>query len=131
VGPESAGLNCGDIFQTIFENAVAPTTRGQLTVCYLVWVSLFLTINIVWDIRTPRTPPFHLAGMKDKVPVAYDAATFCSSILIIAALVNESVRALDRDVTIPLVIAAFSGFLRAVPALCPYSREAADQVGKI
>lgn len=61
--------------------------------------------------------------MRDKVTVAYDAATFCSSILIISALISPTVRAISKDTTIPLIIAAVSGILRALPALCPYKHE--------
>lgn len=87
---------------------------------YFVWIAVFLLTNVVWDIRTKRTPVFHLDRLKDKSDVVYNAVAFCSSLLILVALVSPTVQGLGKDTTVPIILAGFSGLLRALPALCPY-----------
>lgn len=87
---------------------------------YFVWIAIFLGVNIVWDIQTRRTPKFHLDRLKDKYDVVYNAIAFCSSLLILVSLVSPTVQKLGKDTTVPLILAGFSGLLRALPALCPY-----------
>ncbi len=100
-----------------------PPDSQHVVIYYLFWLVLFLSINVFWDIRTQKTPPFHLDHLKEKVPVLYDAATFCSSLLIITGMASHSVQALARDTTLPLLLAGFSGLLRSLPVLCPYKPE--------
>lgn len=87
---------------------------------YFVWISVFLLVNVVWDINSPRTPPFHLHRMTEKYDVVYNAATFCSGLLILVALVSPTVAKLGKDTTVPLILAGIASLLRAVPAICPY-----------
>lgn len=100
-----------------------PPDTQHVVIYYLFWLLLFLVVNILWDIRTDKTPPFHLDHLKDKVGVLYEAATFCSSLLIITGMASHSVQALARDTTLPLLLAGISGLLRSVPVLCPYKSD--------
>ena len=110
----------GEWFWWAMSYVVLPSDTAKLTIYYLFWMSLFIAINTIWDIWTPKTPKFHIAVMKDKQTVLYDAATFCSSLLIITAIASPTVRQISKDTTLPLLIAGASGLLRTIPALCPY-----------
>jgi hypothetical protein len=63
-----------DFWDLALANTFTPSDQGQLAVCFLFWVGLFLVVNVGWDIGTPKTPKFHIARMKDKVSVVYDGA---------------------------------------------------------
>jgi len=104
-----------------------PGTTSQLTVYYLFWILAFLLINTIWDIQSDKTPPFHIAMLKEKHGVLYNASTFCSSLLIITAIVSPTVRQIAKDTTLPLILAGVAGILRAVPALCPYDYKPATK----
>jgi hypothetical protein len=52
--------------------------------------------------------------MKDKGEILYNASTFRSSLLILTSL------QLAKGTTVPLILAGFSGLIRAIPAFCPY-----------
>jgi hypothetical protein len=97
-----------------------PPDSEHVCVYYLFWLALFLVINVFWDAKTDKTPPFHLDLLKTKVNILYDAATFCSSLLIVTGLISNSVKALSHDTMLPLLIAGISGVLRSLPAVCPY-----------
>lgn len=109
-----------DWFWVIFNYVFLPGTTAQVTVYYLIWMGAFIFINTIWDICTKKTDPFHLAKMKDKTNVVYNASTFCSSLLIITAFLSPTVQQIAKDTTLPLLIAGVSGLLRSIPALCPY-----------
>lgn len=82
-----------------------------------------MIVNVIWDIKTDRTPPFHLDRFKEKYDVVYNAATFCSGLLLLVGLVSPTVQALAKDTTVPLILAGSTSLLRAVPALCPYKSD--------
>jgi hypothetical protein len=97
-----------------------PSDVGEMAGFYFVWMAFFLVVNVIWDIRTQRTPPFHMDRFKEKYDVVYNAATFCSGLLILVGLVSPTVRQLAKDTTVPLILAGFASLLRALPAICPY-----------
>ena len=109
-----------DWFWSALSYVFLPDDASHLTVYYLIWMGFFVGINTIWDILTPKTDSFHLSKMKDKVTVLHDAVSFCSSALIITAIMSPTVRQVAKDTTIPLVLAGASGILRSLPALCPY-----------
>ena len=109
----TASLILGDLF--------FPTDITSLTICYLAWITCFVTVNIVWDVYSDRTPPFHISHLRDKVSVLHSAAAFSSSLLIIISLVNPAVDKIARDTIVPLVLAALAGMFMTLPAVCPYS----------
>jgi hypothetical protein len=95
----------------------------QLTSCYLVWVVPYAAINIIWDICSRRTERFHLSKMQTKMAVLHSAASLCSSVLIICALLSKSIEQLSEETAVPLVLASLSGILQAFSGLCPYELE--------
>ena len=108
------------MFASILPFVLTPANPADLAVFYLFWISLFLGVNVAWDIATSRTPEFHLDRLKEKGDVLFSAASFCSSLLIIVSFLSMSVQQLSRDTMIPLILAGFSGLIRAFPAICPY-----------
>lgn len=70
-------------------------------------------------IATKRTASFHMDRFKDKGDVLFSASSFCSALLILTGMSPE-VQQLGKDTLVPLVLAGFSGLIRALPALCPY-----------
>lgn len=108
----------------ILDYTLTPSDTGHLTVYYLFWIVLFVSVNTIWDIRTKKTPTFHLAKLREKADVLHHAATFCSSLLIITALISPAVGHLATETAIPMILAGGSGILRAIPALCPYEAQA-------
>jgi hypothetical protein len=109
-----------DLFSSLVTYLFLPSNTGEMSVCYFVWISFFLIVNVAWDIKSRRTPTFHLDRFKDKGDVLFSASAFCSSILILGGLLSPRVQELAKDTTVPLILAGFSGLVRAIPALCPY-----------
>lgn len=99
---------------------VAPQTAADLPVFYLFWVLLYLTINIVWDVRTAQTPAFHLSHLGLKTPVAFNAASFASSLLILIGLVDKDVMKVAGDTLLPIMLAGLSGIFFGLSEICPY-----------
>lgn len=97
-----------------------PSDVGEMAGFYFVWTFLFLAINVGWDIKSNRTPPFHLERFKEKYDVVFNAATFCSGLLILVGLVSPTVGKLSQNTIVPLILAGFASLLRAIPAICPY-----------
>lgn len=97
-----------------------PSSSSDLGVFYLVWITLFLAIHIIWDWRSKLTPTFHLKRLEEKFGVLFSAASFASSAIIVLSLLSQSVGLLFSDNVLPLVIAGLSGVLQSLPALCPY-----------
>lgn len=105
---------------TLLAPVFAPQNIQQLPVFYLFWILVYLTVNVVWDIRSSRTPPFHIAQLSAKTTVAFNAASFTSSLLIVMGLFDKKVMQLAGDTMLPLVLAALSGILFSLAELCPY-----------
>ncbi len=106
--------------ETIASYVLTPTTVDRLTVYYLVWILVFVGINIFWDIRSKKTEPFHISKINNKIDTLYNGAGLASNVLIIIALMDSSVRQLALNTTVPLILAGFSGIFRSLPSLCPY-----------
>jgi hypothetical protein len=111
------------VLSAILPYIILPTSTVQLTSCYLVWVIPYAAINIVWDIRSQRTEPFHISKMQSKMPVLHSAAALCSSVLVIGALLSKTIGQLSEETAVPLVLASLSGILQAFSSLCPYEIE--------
>jgi hypothetical protein len=110
------------VFSWLLPLALAPSNSAELATYYLFWISVFLGINVIWDVCTSRTPRFHLERLTEKGDVLFSAASFCSSLLIIASFLSSHVQQLSRDTMVPLILAGFSGIIKTVPAICPYKK---------
>ena len=117
-------LRFGDEMWTYFIPIFAPAAPEHIGVFYLFWMSLFISINIIWDIRSKYTESFHISKMSNKTAVVYNAATFCSSFLLLLAVFQPPARVLAGDVFVPLALAGFSGVTQSIGAICPYTYEA-------
>lgn len=99
---------------------LAPQTTGDLPIFYLFWVLLYLTINIVWDVRSGRTPTFHVSHLSQKTPVAFNAASFASSLLLIVGLCDKDTMKVAGDTFVPILLAGLAGLFFALSEICPY-----------
>lgn len=99
---------------------VQPASTDQLTTFYFFWVTAYAATNILWDIRTDRTPGFHVSDLGGKVGVLFNAATFASSLLVLLSVFDADVRKIAGDAVVPLLIAGFSGVFVALGEICPY-----------
>lgn len=100
---------------------IAPQTAGDLAIYYLFWVLLYLAINVIWDIRTPHTEPFHIAHLgSKKTQTLFSAASFASSLLILVGLLDKDTMRVAGDTFVPIMLAGFSGVLFGVSEICPY-----------
>ena len=102
-----------------FSILYAPSSKVELAVFYLAWISLYLGIHIIWDICSKHTPSFRISSLKSKIDVAYSGTTFATSLLLGSALVFPKVFEFVGDVTLPIVIAVISGVLTSVSGLEP------------
>jgi hypothetical protein len=105
---------------SFFGAVFLPSSSSDLGIFYLVWITLFLAIHLIWDWKSTQTPPFHLKRLEAKFGVLFSAASFASSAIIVLSLLSQSVGLLFSDNVLPLVIAGLSGILQSLPALCPY-----------
>ena len=99
---------------------IAPASAQDLPVFYLFWVLLYLAINVIWDIRSSKTPEFHWAHFSGKSPVAYSAASFASSLLLLVGLANPATMKVAGDTMVPVMLAGFSGIFFGLSEMCPY-----------
>jgi hypothetical protein len=106
--------------ESLFLIMFSPRVAEHIGGFYLLWMTIFIGINIIWDIRSKKTPTFHLSMMPQKTTVVYNAATFCSSILLLLAVFQPAARTLAGDVYVPLALAGFSGLTQSIGAICPY-----------
>lgn len=100
--------------------AFAPQTSEQLLQSYLVWFAVFVLINVVWDIFTPKTPSFHMSRLKDKLSVAIGSTSFCSGLLIFSSAFNPATKVAVGNAPATLAIAAAAGILLSLSYICPY-----------
>jgi hypothetical protein len=102
-----------------------PANVGELPQFYLFWILAYCGINILWDIRTTKTPAFHVTRLNGKVSVLHNAATFTSSFMIIVGMFDPNVGKLAGETMIPLLLAGLSGIIVTIGEICPYkpSRE--------
>lgn len=99
---------------------IAPQTPGEVPVFYLFWVALFCAINIIWDVRSGRTPAFHIGNLGQKTPVAFSAASFVSSLLLLIGLLDKATMKVAGDTYVPILLAGMEGSLIALQDLRPY-----------
>lgn len=105
-----------------------PTDIPQLTIYYLCWIIGFVLINIIWDIRSSKTPRFHIVNLREKINVLHNAAAFSSIFLIIIGLISPNVEKIAHDTIVPLLLAAAAGMFMTIPAICPYPIGTKDAV---
>lgn len=104
----------------LLHDTLTPTSSQQLCICYLMWAFIFIGTNVVWDMNSRLTPKFHFLSLQSKGALLHPAASFCSCVLVIASLVDHSVRAMSEESAIPLILTSLSGIFQAIPAICPY-----------
>lgn len=112
----------------ILSCAFKPVSFSDLGAYYLFWITLFMMVNIVWDVATPHTDRFHFSFLKSKTTTAYAAATFSNSFIILLSSVQPEVAKIVGDAIAPLVLAGFIGVLHSISDICPYSPEAIKKV---
>lgn len=98
----------------------SPTEASGVAEFYAIWITIFLLVNICWDIFTPRTGGFHLSHMSEKVDTLFSATTFASSIYLLLTVFQQQQTVLSGSAKIPLIISAISGALVSIKHLCPY-----------
>lgn len=98
----------------------SPSIDSGVAEFYALWFTVFLAINIIWDIFTPRTDPFHLSHLSDKVDTLFSSTTFSSSLYLMLTVFQSETTALAGSSKVPLIISAFSGVLISIKYLCPY-----------
>jgi len=116
-------MEWGDFFTCV----VRPSSSRQLFIFYVAWISLFLAINLLWDVLSPLTPVFHLHRIRDKVGTLYAASTFCSSLLLLISLFDSDVATVAGDTLLPMIQAGMTGLLHSVGEICPYDSAARVQ----
>lgn len=102
---------------------IAPQNVQELPIFYLFWILTYLAVNIIWDIRSGRTPPFHVSHLSGKTTVAFNAASFTSSLLIVVGLFDKETMKVAGDTMLPLVLAGLSGVFLSLSEICPYKPE--------
>lgn len=104
----------------VFYYFFAPQTAGDVGIFYFLWITLFLVINIVWDIVSTNTGSFHIVNLRDKLATLHSATFFCSSLLMLMAVWEPNVWLLAKETYVPIILAGASGILSSLPYLCPY-----------
>jgi hypothetical protein len=97
-----------------------PGGSSGVTVFYAIWITIFLFVNIVWDIRSSNTGKFHIGHLSEKIDTLFSATTFASSLFLILAIFQDSLVSLAKDSQIPIFISGISGVLISLRYLCPY-----------
>lgn len=103
-----------------------PNSADKVSIFYLFWISVYVLIHVVWDIRSKYTRAFHISKLASKTSAAYNAATFASSLLILLSFIQPPLRPIVGDIVTPLILAGLSGVLQSVGALCPYDAKDRD-----
>ncbi len=97
-----------------------PTQDSGVGEFYAIWMTLFVGANIVWDIFTPRTEPFHLAHLPEKVDTLFSATTFASSLFLFLTIFQKETLEISGAGKVPIVISGISGLLISLRYLFPY-----------
>jgi TRAP-type C4-dicarboxylate transport system permease large subunit len=114
------GADGGGFAGRTFALMFSPTEASGVAEFYAIWITMFLLVNICWDIFTPRTGGFHLSHMSEKVDTLFSATTFASSIYLLLTVFQQEQTVLTGSAKIPLIISAISGALVSIKYLCPY-----------
>jgi hypothetical protein len=108
------------VFWGLVELLIFPLRSGAIAEFYALWITLFLAINIFWDIFSKRTEAFHPGHLSEKVDTLFSATTFASSLFLLLTLFHADELKFSGGEKVPLIIAGFSGVLVSVKYLCPY-----------
>jgi hypothetical protein len=108
------------VLGAFLEHFYAPENTADLATFYAVWTTLFLIINVIWDILTKETPKFHFVHVSEKVEVLFAATTFASSLLLVIGIFDDVILKLAGDAKVPIFLAGASGVLVSLRQLCPY-----------
>jgi hypothetical protein len=98
----------------------APANSAELAIFYAVWATLFVVVNVIWDIFTDETPKFHFVHVSEKVEVLFAATTFASSLLLVIGIFDDVILKLAGEAKVPIFLAGASGLLISLRQLCPY-----------
>lgn len=99
---------------------VLPQTTTDIAAFYVVWTCAYMTINIIWDVVSKRTPAFHISALDTKIPTLWNGMTFASSLLLIVSPFDAGVRMLVDAAVAPIILAGFAGLLVSISSICPY-----------
>jgi hypothetical protein len=97
-----------------------PTQDSGVGEFYALWMTLFVLINVAWDVLTPRTDPFHLVHLPEKVDTLFSATTFASSLFLLLTIFQKETLEISGASKVPIVISGISGLLISLRYLCPY-----------
>lgn len=98
----------------------SPNLASGVGEFYALWITLFVVVNVIWDILTPRTEPFHFSHLSEKVDTLFSSTTFASSLYLMLTVFQQETTILTGSSKVPLIISAFSGVLISIRYLCPY-----------
>jgi hypothetical protein len=105
---------------SVFYYFFTPQSVADVGIFYFLWIALFMSINIIWDICSTNTGAFHIVKLKDKIGTLHSATFFCSSLLLLMAVWEPNVWLLAKETYLPIILAGASGLLSSAPYLCPY-----------
>lgn len=100
--------------------ALWPQSSEQMLQTYLIWLVVFMVINVIWDILSPNTPPFHVNRLKDKIGVVVGSTSFSSGILIFSSAFDATTKTVVGSSPAALVVAGAVSLLLSASFLCPY-----------
>jgi len=88
---------------------------------YLIWIGLFLVINITWDICSRKTPSFDFSKLREgHINLLYAATNFASGLILLISITDAKVASAAQDTKIPIIIAGFSGIIYGISYISPY-----------
>lgn len=107
-------------FSYFFEAIFCPSNAQHIGIFYFFWIASFMSVHILWDIFSPHTDSFHIGRLGSKTSVVYNAATFCSSFLLLLAIIEPAARTAAGEYSLPFALAGFSGIIQSLGAIAPY-----------
>jgi hypothetical protein len=99
---------------------IFPANLRELSISYLFGSMLYLSINIIWDMKSKYTPSFHFSTLKEKMDTLFNGVTCSSSFLVISSVFDAKTAEVVGASGIAYVLAGLSGILVSLSALCPY-----------
>lgn len=72
---------------------------------------MFIAVNVIWDILSPRTGSFHIEKMREKTSTLHNATVFCTSLLMLLTIFEPSVWTLAKETYVPIILAGGSAAL--------------------
>jgi len=98
---------------------IFPTTEQQLSVCYGIWVILYMFANIFWDIFSDETPKFGFSMLPGKLSTFFNAATFGSGMLMFFSAFKPETRVLVSQGVAYMMLAGAACILHGLGAFSP------------